>query len=274
MKLSDYATLTLQYHDLAVPNYRYLFVGSRLKLLRAMQTIDEVGVDRVLDDLLVDIEQLTRQVETSDDYIHQMVMCRLVAVNLDLIATLINKYSVVSNARLTQLDFGEMGMSRPLISKLPMIHEATKLLDGNPELFDYDGYIPGWMIRLIYKPNMTTNMVTEQYWPKYIQLSKLSASEFASKHAAYTTFHMNGSIRNVFGTMFLLMVGTDEYQKIMGRVHDLNSKLLLINYLLSGKSLPLNNPYGAGYSVIQNDKKVCFEGPLTDEHGIRCIDVM
>ena len=79
--------------------------------------------------------------------------------------------------KISSLNQSEKGFYMVAAREFTTSYYTFKNLDRNPEFFEMGGNLPGWITRMVYKPNMTINALA----PTYSQLETLAqipASDF------------------------------------------------------------------------------------------------
>jgi hypothetical protein len=117
---------------------------------------------------------------------------------------------------------------------------------------------------------MTINNRLMSY-EEIISLDNLSSKEFAKNVVNIESARKREpNYRNYAGSIMTEI--PIPYLSYIAKVHDLNAKISLANYVLSNKTQPLESPYGVFYNkTTERDNFICLDGPLEDKYNIRCI---
>ena len=264
---------TMSKPDLAelYPEYKYLSYGNRIKILSALLLAQSGKVDDAAESLLGDNQYLRKHLEFADNVVYKMVFVQLIANNLDIVAYISSAHNVLRKDKISNLSKSEIDMSYPFAREFVMHHNSFKMLEQDPKFLKTEGKMPRWVVKLFFKPHMTINESVRKY-TEVIELANLSSHEFAEKVVSRELKPSNGwSFRNYAGNI-LYKISNADYSKYIAMMHDLNSKISLTNYVLSGKKGPLANPYGSTYSKkTEVAGSICLDGPLEDSRNLRCI---
>jgi hypothetical protein len=159
-----------------------------------------------------------------------------------------------------------------------MSYALMNNLNGNPEFIAEGGNLPAWIVKLVYKPNISINSILPRY-QQAIDYARLSHKEFSTKIISGDKPEIETSrIRNFVGTILASIDGAD-YLNYVARVKDLDVKILLFNTLIAEPNVDaalgsLNNPYyemPTPAFLTDDQRKICFDGPLPDNRNLRCL---
>lgn len=140
---------------------------------------------------------------------------------------------------------------------------------------------PGWIVRTVFKPNMSINEAY-LFYKKILTRSQLDQTEFAAmafeKHEQPLV--RPSYIRNPVGAI-LNDIASPNFDQYISQLFDLNSKIAIFNQTVNRTGVAgglnyLQNPYyetgGTAY-YSENGKSICLTGPLDDGKDQRCLRV-
>jgi uncharacterized membrane protein YhaH (DUF805 family) len=265
---SEFTTLTKPHAASPYPASHYLTSGNKIKIFSALSLARSGKAEEAMQMLLNDNRYLRKHLALADNIIHKLIFINLFSNNLDIIVYIHSAYKLEKLAKITHLSKSEMSMKYPLIREFIMEYNTYLDADRNPD--GWNG-LPGWMVRVIFKPNMTINKRVMSY-KDIISLSNLSAKAFVKSVINIESAPKSKpNYRNYAGSII-----TEEpityFSQYIAKLHDLNAKISLANFVLSNKTQPLESPYGPLYDkTIERDNFICLDGPLEDKNNLRCI---
>ncbi|MES1934685.1 hypothetical protein T35B1_18873, partial [Salinisphaera shabanensis T35B1] len=151
------------------------------------------------------------------------------------------------------------------------VYYEFKKLDRNPEFFEISGHFPGWVTRMLFKPNMTINAVAPRYC-RVERLAKMSPAALTRElESAAATRPSNLQLRNIAGGVLADI--DPRLWTFVPRFSDFDAKLALFNQFHHlGLALDdMVNPYYGKEVPKKIDGSICFDGPLEDKKAIRCL---
>jgi len=150
-----------------------------------------------------------------------------------------------------------------------LTYKTYKELDKQANFFKIEGKAPAWLVRAVYKPNMSLNAISPVY-QRFESLARLSLPDFAKAVGVPLTIS-HSKLRNMYGASLSRYI--PNYDEYVGRLMDFNAKLMLFNhtFALGEPATLLANPYYDKDVAVQQEKRVCFSGPLDDTRYIRCL---
>lgn len=265
---SEFTTMTKADIGSPLPAYHYLTFGNKIKTFSALSLARSGKAEEAIEMLLIDNRYLRKHLVLADNLIHKLIFRNLLANNLDIIVYIHSAYQVDKVTEIAHLSDSEMSMKYPLVREF--IQEYNMFLGADRNTDGWNG-LPSWMVRIIFKVNMTINARLMSY-KELISLDNLPAEAFAKSVVnieAAPKFEPN--YRN-YGGSIMIEEPITYLSKYIAEVHDLDAKISLANYLLSNKAQPLENPYGALYNKItERDNFICLDGPLEGNNNLRCI---
>ena len=268
IQYTEFTTLTRADHSSPSPASNYLTFGNKLKIFSALLLAESGKAEEAIDMLLHDNQYLRKHLALADSIIHKLIFKLMFSNNLDIIVYINSTYKVEKPIKIAHLSHSEMSLKYPIVREF--IKEYNTYLDAvrNPD--DWSG-MPGWMVRIIFKPNMTINERVLRY-NDIISLASLSAEEFTKRVLNSEPIRKSErNYRNYAGSVMIEEPITYLSGEI-ARLHDLNVKISLANFILSNRVQPLENPYGSLYNqTIEKGDFICLGGPLEDKYNSRCI---
>ncbi len=289
LSFDDFRTLTKPTLYEALPRYEYLEKGNRLNGFLVIKNLSNGQEQAAVDILYADIVRVRQLLRKADTFLAKMVSASMLVNDLDLLANLYAGGSIENASRLPELTMDERSLYRPILREFGMDVNLYKDIDANPEVFREGGKSPPWIVRALFKPNMTINSAFSDYDAVY-RLSLKSPSEFRKEIAAQNVFPETETlfnIRNFMGTL-VIRAGRRDLTKHIISMHDLDCKIRLINFALSsdnehwsqkgyfdGTAPAIRNPYNQEQTayIDKEARKLCFSGPDKRRKDNRCINI-
>jgi len=277
IKLNDYAILSRPTMLEPLPPYKYLSAANRLAIFDAIAQAGGGAPNEAINGLLSNIKQLRIQLSNADTIISKLIFLMLIADSIDVISLINNKYQIHLDNDIELLDQSERDFETAMMREFAMAYYTHMNLDRNPEFFEQGGYIPGWLVRAIFKPNMTLNAIYPDH-VNVVRMSRLDPVSFAKEQSnEQTPRKVLLSIRNIVGSA-LNQIASPNWSQYIAKFHDVNCKIILFNALNDNsdklsKLDQLQNPYGLKSTPNKtgDGKWVCFDGPLADDKFLRCL---
>ncbi len=273
LSFSDFKTLAKSVLMEELPKYEYLYYGNRLTSLKALSTAEKGSPADAITLLMDDLKRSRKQLAIADNLIHKMLFIVIISNDLDFITHISTRYKYNPRITIPQLTQAELNMESTLIREFGMGFQTFKALDQDPEFFEVGDSAPGWLVRALFKPNMTINASVNKY-EKLISLSTLSSKAFAAykippRRQKDNEMNMRNFAGNVLNNTYCA-----DYQTYMTRLHDLKCKIALTNYVITGmQSLPVNPYTESTQAIKRKGKRICLEGPFEDERSLRCVRI-
>ncbi len=269
LEFEDFRSMTEATGFESYPNYAYIITGHRLKLIEALTIAKHNFHADAINLLKQDIRLLKHQIDVADTLVHKMVFAKLLSHDLDVITRI-----ALDSGYRVELDIAllnqEIDMKAVMIREFMAIHKHFLDLSGAEE-FTNDVMLNHFG-DLLYKPNMTINSAI---YPLFVAVrnSELGAEEFIRAIEAEDTPAQGSKWKNYMGHTLALLDSFD-FNKYSARLHDINCKIALVNYFISGSEGSLVNPYYPKEIVVTKMQgQVCLGGPLDDAMQARCIMV-
>jgi hypothetical protein len=268
IKYTEFTTLTRADHSSPYPASNYLTVGNKLKIFSALALAESGKAEEAIDMLLHDNKYLRKHLALADSSMQKLIFTLMFSNNLDIIVYINSAYKVEKPTKIAHLSDSEMSIKYPIVREFIKEYNTYLDADRNP-----DGWrgLPGWMVRVIFKPNMTINERVLSY-NDIISLANLSAEEFTKRVINSEPIQKSEpNYRNYAGSV-LIDEPITYLSREIARLHDLNVKISLANFILSNRVHPLENPYGTLYNeTTEKGDFICLGGPLEDKYNSRCI---
>lgn len=180
-------------------------------------------------------------------------------------------------AQLPALTAAEIDMSTVVAREFALFHNEMHKLDHSHDLLQANGKLPGWLARVLFKPNMTSNAHVPEYL-EAINSSALPPGQFVLALAADDMATDSGSwLRNFSGTRLLEVQGnmSRSYLAYTARLLDFQAKLLLFNHHLHAQQAlaTVDNPYYPGEGPVVTGTSACFRGPVESHAEFRCLQL-
>ena len=271
-EFDEYKTLSKPTINELVPPYQYIASAERIKVLEAISLYKNGDTPKSIENLLAQFSQLRNSMSLQDNLIGKLVFLMKLSEVVDVLSVIMSNEK--SNVEAIQsLSEKEKSFYMTAAREFGMSYYTFKKLDRHPEFFKMGGNFPGWLTRIVYKPNMTINAITPIYY-RLGNLAKLSPSEFADKIENEERFSPSTSkLRNYVGDNLIAIY--PELDLYVARFSDFEAKLALFNqvHVLNRGLDSMNNPYYGPEIPEQSDEKLCFSGPLEDKRSLRCLRV-
>lgn len=264
-----------------LPNHRLLMVANRLLGLQALQLIEQGNPRAALELLQQDIVRLRRQLAEADTLIGKIIVASMLSADLERIALWHARGLLPDPAPIAGLSESE----RSLL--MPMQHEFSGIarLFGNLRQLGLEehGALP---LLLFYKPQRSINQAlpSYQYPAELSQLPPDRLAQVLAEREPMEPVSPWSQPNNPIGQI-LLNIATPAFENYAGRVQDLDARIRLFNLLgqlpdeesellAALTTLPgADNPYYPGQPPRWDATTgtLCFDGPLPDERGVRCL---
>ena len=286
ISLPDYHSLAKPTEQEVFPPFSYLIKANRLVILNAINTHQTAEYGRTINVLTDHVSTLRNQLMRADNLVAKMVYSAMISDNLDALSLIIHASNGVLNDEIASLSLAERDLALAMSREFAMGYGLYTNLDRNSEFFGYaedgwKGYMPGWLVRVFFKPNMTANDAFI-FYSDTVQRSQLAQTEFAKSdlERSEEPYFKLSSIRNSVGNI-LNSIARPNFDQYIARLFDLNTKISIFNQIADKAVLPIDidyiqNPnYGTGDTAYYSEegKSICLTGPLEDERSLRCLRV-
>ncbi|MBV1913800.1 MAG: hypothetical protein KUG72_00335 [Pseudomonadales bacterium] len=273
LDFEEYRTLAKPLINQPIPPYQYIIAAERIKVLSAISIYKNGYPEEAIDSLLTQLSKLRKSLELQDNLIGKLVFLRKLSEIIDVASVILSKEGLKVE-KISGLSKTEKSFSMIAAREFGMSYYGFKSLDKNPEFFRVGGKVPGWIIRLLYKPNMTINAITPGYY-RLEHLAQLAPTEFVAEIEKGNNAPLSTSkVRNGLGAA-LITISLDFLDKYIAMFNDFDAKIVLFNQMhQSGDELiKAKNPYYGDEAIEKPNGSVCFDGPMEDEMFLRCLRV-
>lgn len=271
LTLRDYRSLSQPVMDEPMPSYMALLKGNQLRSAIALALIEEKRNTEAMALFENDIRQLRSWLTRADNLILKMTLVRMLAQDLDGLAVLYRAGLLPRPALQKTLSVEERSL------EAAMRREFASVANGLAEMVDHPemgGKLGGnaWKLWLLFKPRMSINDSLPLYM-RVAENSRLDAPSFVRRLTEPGPDPISNfrRVRNPIGNI-LVAVAVPDFNRYLARLHDLDAKFILLNRLGKEKQAG-GNPYYPEREPVWNAdaQRLCFDGPLPDEHFIRCL---
>jgi len=277
MEFEEFHTMTKPELTEPLSPFQYLSAGHRLESLMLLDNASEGKQKETIADLSSKITKLKDKIKLQDTIVGKTVFLHMLSESIDLFSIITNIYKMPIAKSLTLISVAERDFYMPIQREFYMGYDMYQNLDRNPEFFHLSGNMPGWIVRGIFKPNMTSNS-SFLMMADVVNKSRLDQKEFAQFIASPPVeVEPKYSLRNYAGDV-LNQVAKPNFMEYIARFHDLNCKIVLFNNMSKIKEKKfdiIKNPYGLNDrpKISTDGSKICFDGPFEDGRNFRCLMV-
>jgi hypothetical protein len=272
LDFEEYTTLAKPSVYEIIPPYLYIVSAERIKVLHAISVYKSGNTLEAVDSLLTQFSKLRKSMALQDSLIGKTVFLMKLSEIIDVLSVILI-HEDVSVELIPKLSTSEKSFYRVAAREFRTHYDIIKELDRHPEFFKVDGNFPGWITRIVFKPNMTVNSIVPIY-TRFENLAKMTPYEIARQIENNTTIRPSTSkLRNYAGNMFIKISSSFDGQ--IAKFSDFEAKLAIFNQLhhLKLKRESMNNPYYGNEAPKQTNGSLCFSGPLEDKSSLRCLKV-
>ena len=281
LAFDEYETLSKPMVSEPMLSYQYLWPGHRLQSLAALKQARNGNPREAIDALSKNAGRIKLKIRLEDSIVGKIVFLHMLAENIDLISILAHQYNMTDLPVIKLLNKAERDFERPIKREITMAYNIYQNLDRNSDFWQIGGATPGWVVRSLFKPNMTLNINVIGMFD-IIDASHLDQKEFGAylktKNSEVESVpETTVSLRNHTGQI-LTGMATPNYIPYIAKFHDINSKITLlnnINLLKSNKKefYNIKSPYGLDDkpALSKDGNRICFNGPFEDERYFRCL---
>ena len=286
-ELTRHATLLQRYQDIVAqttgpspsrmsieapfPPLDYLVLANRLVTFTAIQVAKTKGPVSAIALLEGHIKQLRRQLAESDNVATKAVYLSQIASTIDAMAVLSEHYHVATPL-IPELSLAERDPSRMFKNEFQANESMLTKLDQHPEMLRMGGHLPGWIGRLLFKPQMALNVMFLEY-ARLEEIAKQPTSDVAQALSKNSVNREIGSLKNYTGAQLVEIADvSNQMERYVLEPHNLNSKIALLNARSTDPKVLPASPYGSTFGPpVLKDQWRCFDGPGEDEHLYRCL---
>ncbi|WNO10735.1 hypothetical protein [Teredinibacter sp. KSP-S5-2] len=265
----EYRTLTKPTVSEVYPEYMYIVQAERLRTLEAISAYNKGKYEIAISALLNQYMQVKNSLTLQDNLIGKMILLMKLSEIVDVLSV-VSSSSKMRVEEIRGLRTDERSFRLVAAREFGILYYGFQEMDRNTNFFHDDLKFPGWLVRAVYKPNMTINVITPEYY-RMESLSILSPYEFAIEVDEGEKLSMSTSqLRNYFGGKLIsINLNFDEY---IARFMDFEAKIELFNHLHTGFDQAKNPYYNSGRPEVSADR-ACFDGPLKDDRFLRCLRI-
>lgn len=208
--------------------FQYLPVAAQLLRLQVMEQILQGRRGEAAALLREDVAGLRRHLALADQLVYKMVLVRLLSDQLVFLHRLGEEGLLRMNASLwaallAPLSAAERDLTPAMQHELAQQAALLRSLDRDPRFFDETRPLPGWVVRAMFKPNMSIN-ATALPLHHVAELSLLDAAAFAARADEATPASRGGRLRNRAGYA-LVEVARPDFRPYIQRLHGLDAEL-------------------------------------------------
>ena len=272
----EYRTMMQPTENEVFPEYIYLVRAQRIKILEAIYLYKMGDVRDAIESLVTQFSTVRRANERQDNLIGKVVLLPTLSDILDVLSIILSETGLhieeIPRLSVPEKDFGTV-----FAREFGVSYYGFSRLDKAPNFFEVDekfGNAPAWLVRTLFKPNMTINALAP-YYLMLEELAVLSPAEFArdvknlDRGAPSTSV-----IRNLAGNALLRVEGPP-LEEYVAMTHDLDVKIAMFNQIHHSKLdvRSLINLYGESEFPALENGRLCFSGPFEAKYSIRCLAV-
>lgn len=274
LEFDEYSTLSKPTVNELLPPYQYIAAAERIKVLEAISVYKNGNAKKAIDSLLVQFTKLRKAMELQDNLIGKLVFLMKLSEVIDVSSIIMSKEDIKAKI-IPSLSQSEKSFYMIAAREFGMSYHSFMNLDKHPEFFEMGGNFPGWVTRMVFKPNMTINSVAPIYYRIEI-LAQMSPSDLAKHIEAKEIISPSISkLRNYVGGVLINMSMSSGFDEFVARFSDFDAKLALFNQVhhLEQRLESMKNPYYGNEIPKKTDDGLCFIGPLEDKRSLRCLRV-
>lgn len=273
LEFDEYSTLSKPTITELFPPYQYISKAERIKVLKAISIFKNGETDKAIDLLLTQFNKLRKAMELQDTMIGKLVYLSKLSEIIDVYSIILSKEGLNTD-EFPNLTDSEKSFYMVAAREFAIGYYSFLGLDKAPDFFQEGGNFPGWVIRMLYKPNMTINSTVPMY-QQIESLTKMPPHDFVKYIEAESALRPSSSkVRNYIGNI-LLGIASPSFDEYAARFFDLEAKLALFNqiYHFDQKMENFKNPYYGQERPKKVKGSLCFSGPLEDSMSLRCVRI-
>lgn len=269
-QFDEYQTLAKPTLREIYPPYHYVAAAERIRVLAAIAAFKEGDTAAAIDALSKQLVEIRSSLALQDNLIGKLIFLMKFSEVIDVLS-IIHSQTGQPSMFIPLLTPAEKDFTRVVAREFGLSYYGFLEIDRDPGFFQESGSVPGWMVRVLYKPNMTINAIAPQYleWEHMMELTSAEFAVYLENGNRYVP--SSSRIRNYAGSALIAMPANfDEY---IARFKDLDAKLTLFNqrYHYQAALDELKNPFYPDESAEISASQGCFRGPLEDVRYLRCI---
>lgn len=217
------------------PPISYTMSGQRLHHMSTLLEIRQGAADTALRRLLDEHYQLRSQLAHADSIVFKLVMVAMLERNLELLAHIRATQPETRLASLPRLTRDERSLELPMARELAMVAYLYRGMDRHPQFFSTteDSLAqpaPAWLVRALFKPNMSTNNTYHLYRAVADLSLKPVADDAESAKVEVHELELGwwSTARNAAGSI-LSSIAQPERSSHIERIHALDRKIQELN---------------------------------------------
>lgn len=273
LEFEEYKTLTKPIISEQIAPYQYISAAERIKVLNAISSYKAGNPEEAIESLLSQFSTLRQSLALQDNLIGKLIFLVQLSEIMD-VASIILSQEGIKIDRIPSLSPSEKSFYMVVAREFGMSYDTFKSLDKHPNFFEMGTNSPGWIARIVFKPNMTINAIAPTYY-RLERLAQLPPSEFSHEIENGNYIRPSTSkIRNYVGEI-LIGVSSPDFDKHVASFTNFDAKLAIFNQVHSSSSASdgLFNLYDANDVPKEVNGSICFNSPLEDKRNTRCLKV-
>jgi hypothetical protein len=271
-RFKEYKTLAKPNLIEVYPPFSYIAAGERIRVLTAISAYKAGDASAAINSLVKQLAEIRRSLTLQDNLIGKMVFLMKFSEVVDVLS-IMHLQSGQPATLIPMLTTEEKDFTQVIAREFGMSYYGLLELDRHPGFFQEDGSMPGWVVRVLYKPNMSINAI-EPLYSEAEYLMQLTPAEFAGYLEERDRYIPSTSkIRNYAGSALLSTL--PNFDPYIARFKGLDAKLILFNqryHHLADLRL-VKNPFYPDESPQISVSEACFRGPLEDVRYLRCVRI-
>ena len=223
--MTGYRTQTISHIFEPFPEYSNIVKGNRIVSLSAIEKAKGGDPNIAVSELYRLIEAQKRFLTEVDNLIGKTIAYVLLNETIDVLSLILREYQVKATP-IELLTDEQLSIDGLVNREFAFVKSSLTLGDMDAEYH----YLPSWVIRLVFKPNMTINAALPVY-DNAKRLSKLPMHEFAEIAKQTKTLSLEASwVRNAIGST-LNQIAQINLKPYIAHGFDLNAKLTLLSLI-------------------------------------------
>jgi len=228
----NYQTTTALYADAPIPPIRYLNAGHQLLRAGAVWGFKQGNTEQALALIALELRGLRKHLASVDTLLMKLTIIELIEDNLAFLEFLYGKRAFQADASLvlslSPVTHAERSLDLVAKREFLMAQKGVRYWAKHPWSGTALKWIPGWLIRPFYKPNMTQNQLYRVYSDlgHWSELSAVERPEFESDQEL--------SLLNIAGSAKVSKIHA-LYQPNVTRLDQLSRRIEEVAQLLTEK---------------------------------------
>lgn len=271
-QFDEYASSSKPTINEMIPPYQYVSTAERLRVLVAISTYKNGSTYAAINSLEKQLAEMRKSMELQDSLIGKLVFLMKFSEVVDVLS-IVHLQSGEQAAFIPLLTAAETDFSQVVTREFGMVYHHLMELDRHPSFLHEIISMPGWLVRVLYKPNMSINAMAPVY-TEAEYLMRRTPAEFANYLQTRARYIPSTSrLRNYVGRPLISM--PLEFDQYIARFKDVDTKLTLFNqrYHHQADLNAAKNPFYPERVPEISPGKACFQGRLEDTRYLRCIRI-